>query len=156
MTLFLKFLAATFCSDLFSLPQNRWGQNFKSLLLLSFHGTEFQVVFSSAKGYIERNSESLFLFLFHETEFRVFFLFPGMVQNGIQRVCFYFCSKEQYSAEFFCWKLPTYKEDWQREIICWLERGGDGAESNDCKKAWSSINHKSFNTLCLQGSKIFN
>ncbi len=36
------------------------------------------------------------------------------------------------------------QEDWERETICWQERGEGGgreAESYDRKKAWSSINH---------------
>ncbi len=35
------------------------------------------------------------------------------------------------------------QEDWEREMICWRERGmgGRGAESYDRKKAWSYINH---------------
>jgi hypothetical protein len=58
----------------------------------------------------ERNSESLLLFFFHGTEFRAFFssaerfgtesesfLFRRMVQNGIPRVCLYFCSMVQNS-----------------------------------------------------------
>jgi hypothetical protein len=35
------------------------------------------------------------------------------------------------------------QEDWEREINCWWKRGeggGQGAESYDCKKYWSSIN----------------
>jgi hypothetical protein len=65
-------------------------------------------MFSSEKP-SEQNSESLLLFLFLGTEFpEVFasffvpcnvilscFLFRGMVQNRIPRVCFYFCSMVQ-------------------------------------------------------------
>ncbi len=78
-------------SELFSLPQNGSEQNSESLLLFLFHGTEFQVFFSSRKGFrtefrdyasiffsTERNSELFSLpgkglewnserFLFHGT-----------------------------------------------------------------------------------------
>jgi hypothetical protein len=71
-------------------------RNSESLLLFWLHGTEFRVVFSSAEVF--------------GTEFQVFssifvprngipssFLFHGMVQNEILRVCFYFCSMVQNS-----------------------------------------------------------
>ncbi len=58
-------------------------------------------------------SESWLLFLFHRTEFREFasifvpwkgisncFLFCRMIQNGIPRVCSYFCSTVQISKHF--------------------------------------------------------
>ncbi len=118
--------ASTFYSEWFSLPQNGSERNSKSLLLFLFHGTEFQVVFSSVEEFW-MNSESLLLFLFHGTEFRVVFssveefgmkfrefasilvlrngipscfLFRGRVRNGIPRVCFYFCSMERNSELF--------------------------------------------------------
>ncbi len=43
-------------SELCSLPQKSSEQNYRSLLLFLFHGTEFRVVFSSAEGF-GRNSE---------------------------------------------------------------------------------------------------
>ncbi len=70
-----------------------------ALLLFLFHGAEFHVVFSSAKWFGK--------------EFQVFvsisvprkgmlscFLFRGKVQNGILRVCFYFCAKVHNSEHF--------------------------------------------------------
>jgi hypothetical protein len=100
LTLFLKFWAASFCSEQDSLPRNGSEWNSDSLLLYLFHGTEFRVVFSSAEAvgrefreyasifvFTERNSEffslplkcsegnseNLLLFLFNGTEFRVVF-----------------------------------------------------------------------------------
>jgi hypothetical protein len=49
-------------SELYSLPEKGSEQNYGSLLLFLFHGTEFRVIFSSAEGF--------------GTEFRVF-LFRG-------------------------------------------------------------------------------
>ncbi len=73
---------------------------FLSMLLFLFHWTEFWVGFSSEEWF--------------GTEFQLFapifvprngipncFLFRGMVQNGIPRVCFYFCSTAQNSWHFF-------------------------------------------------------
>jgi hypothetical protein len=74
-------------------------RNSESLLLFWVHGTEFRVVFSFAELF--------------GTEFQVFssifvprngipisFLFRGMVQNEIPRVCFYFCSMVQIPSIF--------------------------------------------------------
>ncbi len=47
----MKFSAAAFCSELFSLAQNGSEQHSESLLLFFFHGTEFQVVFSSTEWF---------------------------------------------------------------------------------------------------------
>ncbi len=49
LTLLLKFWAAEFCVEQVSLPWNGSERNSDSLLLYFFHGTEFQVVFSSAE-----------------------------------------------------------------------------------------------------------
>jgi hypothetical protein len=100
LTLLLKFLAAEFCVEQFSLPRNGSERNSESLLLYFFHGTELRVVFSSAEGFgrefreyasifvsternselfslqlkcLEGNSKSSLLFLFNGTEFRVVF-----------------------------------------------------------------------------------
>ncbi len=51
LTLFLKFWAATFCSEQVSLPRNGSERNSDSLFLYLFHGREFRVVFSSAEGF---------------------------------------------------------------------------------------------------------
>jgi hypothetical protein len=58
-------------------PRNASEWNSESLLLFLFHGTEFQVVFSSASIFVSRNI------------IPSCFLLGGMVSNGIRRVCFY-------------------------------------------------------------------
>ncbi len=48
------------------------------------------------------------------------------------------------------------QEDWERETTYWQERGkggGRGAESDDGKKAWSSINHSILSTPRHEESK---
>ncbi len=50
-------------SELFSLPKKGSEQNYGSLLLFLFHGTEFRVVFSSAEGFGTEFRD----FLFRET-----------------------------------------------------------------------------------------
>jgi hypothetical protein len=72
-------------SELISLPRNGSERNSESLLLFLFHGTEFRVIFSSAKGF--------------GTEFREYgsifdprngipscFLFRGRIRNEIPEV----------------------------------------------------------------------
>jgi hypothetical protein len=81
--------------------------NSKGLLLFLFHGTEFQVVFSSAEWFRTEFRECASIVV---TRNRIpsIFLFRGMVQNEIQRVCFYFVqlyrtffySKEWFGPEF--------------------------------------------------------
>jgi hypothetical protein len=72
LTLFLTFSAATFCSELFSLPRN--GRNGIPRVCFNFCFTEWNFEFFSLLwNGSERNSESLLLFLFYGIDFRVIF-----------------------------------------------------------------------------------
>ncbi len=83
-----QFLAAIFCSELFSLPRNGSEWHSKSLLQCFFYAMEFRVVFSSVEGFGIEFRE-LLLFLFHGTEFRAFYL----LRKGSERnsESFLFC-----------------------------------------------------------------
>jgi hypothetical protein len=72
-------------SELFSLPRNGWEQNSESLLLFLFHGTEFRVVFSSAKGFGREFREYASIFV-PRNGIPSCFLFRGRVRNGIPQV----------------------------------------------------------------------
>jgi hypothetical protein len=63
--------------DSLFLSETCFRTEFKEFASIFFHGTEFRA-FSPPRTGSERKSES--------------FLFRGMFQNGISRVCFYFCS----------------------------------------------------------------
>jgi hypothetical protein len=108
LTLFLKFLAAAFCSE----------RNSESLLLFWFHETEFRVGLSSAEGVGTELCKFAYFFV-PRNGIPIFILFCGRVRNGIPRV---FCSKGNNwnfvgitifpsipsSAElFFCRKIPN-------------------------------------------------
>jgi hypothetical protein len=69
----------------FSVPRNDSEQNSETLLLFLFLGTNSEY-FSPLGNGSERNSE--------------IFLFRGMIQNKIPRLCFYFCSLVQNSEHF--------------------------------------------------------
>jgi hypothetical protein len=89
-------------SELCSLPENGSEQNYGSLLLFLFHGTEFRVISSSTEGF--------------GTEFRDF---RRMVRNRIMGVCFYFCSTE-WNSELF--PLPRKGSERNSEIFCSAEQ----------------------------------
>jgi hypothetical protein len=73
-------------SELFSLPLKGSEGNSEILLLFLFHGTEFQVVFSSAKGVRMGIMKVCFYFWSTENGIPSCFLFHGRVRNGIPRI----------------------------------------------------------------------
>jgi hypothetical protein len=72
-------------SELFFLPLKSSEGNFKSLLLVWYHGTEFWVVFSSAEGFGRKFWEFACIFV-QRNGIPNCFLFRGRVRNGIPRV----------------------------------------------------------------------
>ncbi len=80
-------------SELLSLPRNGSEQNSKCLLLYLFHGTEFQIVFSSAEWFRTEFREFASI-LFHGTEFRAFFF-----------------SAERFGTEFWEFSAPRNSQN---------------------------------------------
>jgi hypothetical protein len=74
-------------------------RNSESLLLFLFHGTEFRALFSSAEWFGTGFLDLASIFV-TRNGIPVIFLFREMVQTGISRVCFYFCSTVQNSRHF--------------------------------------------------------
>ncbi len=71
-------------SELCSLPRNGSERNSENLHLFWFHGTEFRVVFSSAKWFGTELWEFASIFV-PRNGIPSYFLFPGRVRNGIPR-----------------------------------------------------------------------
>jgi hypothetical protein len=69
------------------------------LLLFLFHETELRLGFSSPEWFILKFQVFASTFVLAERNSSCF-LFRGMVQNGILRICFYFCSTVQNSEHF--------------------------------------------------------
>ncbi len=92
LTQFLKFSAATFCSELFSLLSFSSEQNSESLLLFLFHGLEFRVVFFSAEGFGGRGFREFASLFVPLNGILSCFLFHGRIPKETPRV---FCSAEQ-------------------------------------------------------------
>jgi hypothetical protein len=75
LTLFLKYSAAAFCSELVSLPRNGSERHSESLFLF-FVARKGRVAISIPQNNLEWNSENFLLFWLHGTEIRDF-LFRG-------------------------------------------------------------------------------
>jgi hypothetical protein len=81
------------------LPQNALERNSESLLIFFAPPKGILNCDSSAEWFGTEFREFVSI-LFHGTEFRTFFLFRGMVLNGVLRVCFYLCSTVRISTNF--------------------------------------------------------
>jgi hypothetical protein len=100
----------------------------ESFLLFLFHGTEFQVVFSSAEWFGKEFQVFASIFV-PRNGIPSCLLFRGMVQNRIPRVGFLFCSMVQNSEHF-----SPLLNDSERNSESFLFRGTAGIppEQTNC------------------------
>ncbi len=87
-TAFREYISVFCCternSELCSLPRNGLERNSENFHLFWFHGTEFQVVFSSSEGFGTELREFISIFG-PRNGIPSCFLFRGRVRNGIPR-----------------------------------------------------------------------